>query len=118
MAKTPPQLETLLPLSINRDEEIDLSPVDGKAARVKFNNSPLGYLGYGALIPNRVAQALIDAGYHSRGAEVEALRFALSEAVRMYGSDGGPWNVPSHPGSWIAQARAALQEVEADGEEV
>lgn len=33
---------------------------------------------------------------------------ALAEAVRMYGSEGGPWNVPSHPGSWIAQARAAL----------
>lgn len=33
---------------------------------------------------------------------------ALAEAVRMYGSDGGPWNVPSHPGSWIAQARAAM----------
>ena len=33
---------------------------------------------------------------------------ALSRAVDLYGKQGGPWNVPSDPGSWIAQAKDAL----------
>ena len=37
-----------------------------------------------------------------------ALAAALTEAVETYGKPGGPWNVPSEPGSWIAKARAAL----------
>ena len=36
------------------------------------------------------------------------LAAALTEAVETYGKPGGPWNVPSEPGSWIAKARAAL----------
>ena len=36
------------------------------------------------------------------------LAAALSDAVEKYGKPGGPWNVPSEPGSWIAKARAAL----------
>lgn len=34
---------------------------------------------------------------------------ALSEAVELYGKPGGPWNVPSAPGSWIEKAKAALR---------
>lgn len=34
---------------------------------------------------------------------------ALAEAVERYGKPGGPWNVPSEPGSWIAKAKAALK---------
>lgn len=33
---------------------------------------------------------------------------ALAEAVEKYGKPGGPWNVPSDPGSWIMKAKAAL----------
>lgn len=40
---------------------------------------------------------------------------ALSEAVERYGKPGGPWNVPSEPGSWIEKAKAALKK--AVGEE-
>lgn len=34
---------------------------------------------------------------------------ALAEAVEKYGKSGGPWNVPSEPGSWIAKAKEALK---------
>lgn len=33
---------------------------------------------------------------------------ALERAVNLYGSEGGPWNIPSNPGAWIAQARASI----------
>lgn len=33
---------------------------------------------------------------------------ALQEAVAQYGKPGGPWNVPSDPGGWIARAKDAL----------
>ena len=33
---------------------------------------------------------------------------ALEKAVDEYGKPGGPWNVPSEPGTWISAARAAL----------
>ena len=34
---------------------------------------------------------------------------ALAEAVKAYGAEGGPWNVPSDPGGWLGMARAALE---------
>jgi hypothetical protein len=40
---------------------------------------------------------------------IAALEAALSRAVDAYGKPGGPWNVPSEPGSWIDQARQALR---------
>ena len=33
----------------------------------------------------------------------------IAYAVEKYGKDGGPWNVPSDPGSWIAMARDWLE---------
>lgn len=45
-------------------------------------------------------------------AENERLRNVLSYAVEKYGEPGGPWNVPSEPGTWIAKARAALAQKE------
>ena len=42
-------------------------------------------------------------------AENRRLREALADAVEKYGKPGGPWNVPSEPGSWITKARAALE---------
>lgn len=33
---------------------------------------------------------------------------ALELAVSLYGKDGGPWNVPREPGSWISKASAAI----------
>jgi len=37
---------------------------------------------------------------------------ALKSAVQLYGKPGGPWNVPSEPGSWINEAKAAIAEAE------
>jgi transcriptional regulator with XRE-family HTH domain len=37
-----------------------------------------------------------------------ALREVLQDAVRLYGKEGGPWNVPSDPGGWLSRARQAL----------
>lgn len=34
---------------------------------------------------------------------------ALEKAVNYYGRTGGPWNVPSETGTWLAMAQAALQ---------
>lgn len=36
----------------------------------------------------------------------------ISEAVDRYGKPGGPWNVPSDPGGWIARARDWLEQSE------
>lgn len=33
---------------------------------------------------------------------------ALAKAVDDYGKPGGPWNVPSEPGTWIQMAKDAL----------
>lgn len=41
---------------------------------------------------------------------------ALEAAVSEYGKPGGPWNVPSEPGTWIDKARAAL--AKARGEKI
>lgn len=38
----------------------------------------------------------------------EELLAALQKAVADYGHEGGPWNVPSEPGTWLAIAKAAL----------
>jgi len=35
---------------------------------------------------------------------------ALEKAVASYGKEGGPWNVPSEPGTWIAMAREAIKQ--------
>ena len=32
----------------------------------------------------------------------------VEEAIRLYGKPGGPWNVPSDPGGWIARAQDAV----------
>ncbi len=40
---------------------------------------------------------------------------ALEAAILEYGKPGGPWSVPSSPGTWIEKARAAT--AKARGEE-
>lgn len=40
---------------------------------------------------------------------IDTLTTALQKAVDQYGQPGGPWNVPSEPGTWIAEARHALE---------
>lgn len=37
---------------------------------------------------------------------------ALKLAVELYGKPGGPWNVPSEPGSWLAEARDIIAMIE------
>lgn len=36
---------------------------------------------------------------------------ALRHAIEAYGKPGGPWNIPSCPGSWIANAKSAVQAI-------
>ena len=66
---------------------------------------------------NKELICIIPSGKHSEGNEdsISALISAapdmykaLEKAVEEYGKSGGPWNVPSEPGSWIALAKAAL----------
>ena len=66
---------------------------------------------------NKELICIIPSGKHSEGNEdsISALISAapdmykaLEKAVEDYGKPGGPWNVPSEPGSWIALAKAAL----------
>ena len=40
---------------------------------------------------------------------------ALEAAILEYGKPGGPWNVPSSPGSWIEKARAAIAKARGEG---
>lgn len=39
---------------------------------------------------------------------------ALEKAVADYGQPGGPWNVPSEPGTWIEMARDAIQKAKGE----
>lgn len=48
-------------------------------------------------------------------AEPELLE-ALQKAVKDYGREGGPWNVPSEPGAWLDMARRAISKA-VDGEQ-
>ena len=66
---------------------------------------------------NKELICIIPSGEHSEGNEdsISALISAapdmykaLKKAVEEYGKPGGPWNVPSEPGSWITLAKAAL----------
>lgn len=41
---------------------------------------------------------------------VRVLERALRKAIDDYGKPGGPWNVPSEPGTWIELAKTALGE--------
>ncbi len=41
-------------------------------------------------------------------AAAHQMRLALEKAVADYGKPGGPWNVPSEPGTWIDMAKGAL----------
>ena len=36
------------------------------------------------------------------------MSLALEKAVADYGQPGGPWNVPSEPGTWLHMAKQAL----------
>ena len=45
-------------------------------------------------------------------AEVPAMVALIRETVERYGKPGGPWNVPSEPGSWLDQARAILARID------
>ena len=38
----------------------------------------------------------------------KAMHIALAKAIRDYGQPGGPWNVPSEPGTWLHMAKQAL----------
>lgn len=40
---------------------------------------------------------------------INKLTAALQNAVDKYGQPGGPWNVPNEPGTWISEAKHALE---------
>lgn len=44
----------------------------------------------------------------------DALISALQRAIDLYGKPGGPWNVPSDSGSWIAQAKEAVKKAKGE----
>lgn len=60
------------------------------------------------------AQASADAENEKERARDASTKLlaALKVAVELYGKPGGPWNVPSDPGSWLAQAREAIAAAE------
>lgn len=61
--------------------------------------------------------ALVPSGANARlYAAAPDMYEALEAAVSEYGKPGGPWNVPSEPGTWIDKARAAL--TKARGEKI
>ena len=33
----------------------------------------------------------------------------VEETIALYGKPGGPWNIPSDPGGWLARAQAAVK---------
>ena len=39
---------------------------------------------------------------------------AIERAVELYGKEGGPWNGPGAPGSWLYEARAAINAATGD----
>lgn len=41
-------------------------------------------------------------------ASAPELLAALQKAVSDYGKPGGPWNVPSEPGTWLHMAQTAI----------
>lgn len=47
-------------------------------------------------------------GLDDQSQEINRLRAALQKAVDDYGKPGGPWNVPSEPGTWLQMAKEAL----------
>ena len=94
-----------------------ISPTAGRTHRTVENQNE-GYGAYAiALIPEDV-----DSDYTPETTTANArliaaspeLLAALENAVEQYGKPGGPWNVPSHPGTWIADAQAAIAKAVSD----
>ena len=56
-------------------------------------------------------------GFYDQEESNVILLDALKRAVDLYGKEGGPWNVPSQPGSWIVQAKEAIAKVEGGDDE-
>jgi hypothetical protein len=58
-----------------------------------------------AVIGQDEEEGLADAALIAAAPDMYAAR---EKAIADYGKPGGPWNVPSEPGTWIHSARAAL----------
>ena len=65
--------------------------------------------------PRKTDPEIIDINDHNE--IVSALVEALEKAVEDYGKPGGPWNVPSEPGTWLAMAQAALAKARGEANE-
>lgn len=75
------------------------------------------HLSSGGIITAKDMGRIIE-GMEKTDAETARLRAILEKAVALYGQPGGPWNVPSEPGTWLAMAKEALGVVEGTAEEV
>ena len=62
-------------------------------------------------VPSHADQRKANAALIAAAPELLA---ALEKAVEQYGRPGGPWNVPSTPGTWIADAQAAIAKAVSD----
>ena len=73
-------------------------------------DAPTGYV---ALVGGDISDPIeADARLISAAPDLLA---ALEKAVKHYGKPGGPWNVPSEPGTWIADAHAAIAKAKGEG---
>ncbi len=79
------------------DRDVIAKECKGAVSRAEASEEALRDLR--ATTNNHLAAILLDNG---------RLRTALLTAVKMYGQTGGPWNVSSEPGEWLAMAKEAL----------
>lgn len=86
-----------------------LAPIENPAMRFKAKFS-----GITDLEPRKHEIEVVDIEDHKE--IVSALLAALEEGVKLYGKPGGPWNMPSQPGSWIEMAQNAIAKAKGGAE--
>jgi len=85
-------------------DELKPCPFCGGKLDYKIQNYAYCMCGAAVKIAMKNNRPIEDA-QSKRIAELESI---LKETVELYGKPGGPWNIPSDPGSWIEKARKAL----------
>lgn len=66
--------------------------------------------------PAPTAGELMDGEEHRRvimkGVVFDMMLNHLKETAKLYGKNGGPWNVPSSPGTWISETKKIIKMAE------